>query len=263
MLCLLKIVPAKLKIFEANRVSDIITTLPNVRWKYVPTLQNTVDCATRGMSAQELSEFSAWWSGPSWLQTPADWPDQLDLESITPTVLSLVAEPIREGERAGSVILEKFDSFNKSVRVLATILRWTPSLRRFRSEPLSAKELTSARIKLLRLNQLLHFAKEVNDLKKKGQIARKSTIAFLRPILDSDGLLRVGSRIEECPYLTDPEKYPVILSIISNLSEALAWDYHQLFLHGGPQLVLSVIAKKYFFICGKRVVRSIIPKCSK
>ena len=57
-LCLLKTAPDKLKVFEANRVSDVISIIPNVRWKYVPKSQNPADCATRGMSAQELNSFS-------------------------------------------------------------------------------------------------------------------------------------------------------------------------------------------------------------
>ena len=75
-LCLLKTAPVKLKVFEANRVSGIITTLPDVRWKYVPTSQNPADCATGGMSARELNAFSLWWLGPPWLQTVSSWPDQ-------------------------------------------------------------------------------------------------------------------------------------------------------------------------------------------
>ena len=154
-------------------------------------------------------------------------------------------------------------SFNKLVRVFASLLRWIPSLRQYRSAPLSAEELISARIKLLQLDQLLQFSKEVNDLKKKGQIARKSTIASLRPFLESNGLLRIGGRIEECPYLPYSGKYPIILGKRIALSRALATDYHQLCLHGGPQLVLSAIARKDFIICGKRVKRSVVARCSK
>ena len=79
-LCLLKTAPAKLKVFEANRVSDIITILPDVRWKYVPTSQNPADCATRGMSARDLEKYSLWWAGPPWLKYEQNWPNQLDLE---------------------------------------------------------------------------------------------------------------------------------------------------------------------------------------
>lgn len=118
-------------------------------------------------------------------------------------------------------------------------------------------------MKLLRLDQLLHFTNEVNNLKGKGQIARKSPTALLRPFLDPIGILRAKSSIEECPHLTYSEKYPIIFGSRSNLSKALAWDYHKLYLHGGPQLVLSALARKYFIICGKRVIRLIISKCSR
>ena len=58
MLCvLLKSSPAKLKPFEANRVSEIITTLPNVHWQYVQCEEKSADCAIRGMSARELRDL--------------------------------------------------------------------------------------------------------------------------------------------------------------------------------------------------------------
>ena len=46
--------PEKLKTFEANRVSEIITTLTNVCLQYVSSAENPTDCATHGLSAEKL-----------------------------------------------------------------------------------------------------------------------------------------------------------------------------------------------------------------
>ena len=81
-LSLLKHSPAKLQIFETNRVSSIITILPQVRWKYVPKGDNLADFATRGISAQALKAFSFWWSGPPWLPNENEWPDQEIIEGL-------------------------------------------------------------------------------------------------------------------------------------------------------------------------------------
>lgn len=53
------------------------------------------------------------------------------------------------------------------------------------------------------------------------------------------------------------------LDRFSGISKVLARDYHLACLHNGPQLVLSAIMRKYYIICGKRVVKSILSKCPK
>ena len=36
-------------------------------WKHVPTLINPADCASRGMTPEELLHHELWWRGPGWL----------------------------------------------------------------------------------------------------------------------------------------------------------------------------------------------------
>lgn len=118
---MLKIDPAKLKVFEANRISEIITTLPNVHWKYVATAENPVDCATRGIPAKLLKDFSLWWFGPTWLTRPSDWLNQLYLN--VNMFVSLRSSIVEKSVENLSNWLRKFSSFNKLVRVIATCLR--------------------------------------------------------------------------------------------------------------------------------------------
>ena len=154
-LCLLKLSPAKLKVFEANRVSDIITTLPNVRWKYVPTHDNPADCATRGLSAQELKQFILWWAGPSWLQNSKKWPNQLDLVnkdlvdkldiSNFNTNSALLNKPDENNW------LDKFSSFSRLTRVIAIARRWLPRQRNTFGL-ITARELAAARVRILKMD---------------------------------------------------------------------------------------------------------------
>ena len=117
-LCLLRSSPAKMKAFEANRVSDIVTSLPKVRWQDVPSAENAADSATRGLSAEALKQFSLRWSGPAWLQDQVLWPNQLDL--IDPVSLAVSTEP------AVNTLsyIDNFQSFNRLTRVMARVLRW-------------------------------------------------------------------------------------------------------------------------------------------
>ncbi|KAL7304721.1 hypothetical protein TKK_0002961 [Trichogramma kaykai] len=60
--------------FVANRVSDIQTGLSDACWRYVRTMDNSVDFATRGLSLLVLAAFSLWWTRPFWiLDKEATW----------------------------------------------------------------------------------------------------------------------------------------------------------------------------------------------
>ncbi|XP_018402453.1 PREDICTED: uncharacterized protein LOC108779488, partial [Cyphomyrmex costatus] len=67
--------PARWQTFVANRVSEVQRTLPEARWNHVSSKDNPADCASRGLSAEDLSSHSLWWTGPRWLARPsASWP---------------------------------------------------------------------------------------------------------------------------------------------------------------------------------------------
>ena len=60
---------------------------------------------------------------------------------------------------------------------------------------LNINELNLAQRYLLKLMQNQAFYKEIELLKKKGNIPRTSRVYGLDPNVDSDGLLRVGGRL--------------------------------------------------------------------
>ena len=51
-------------------------TLPQVRWRHIFGKTNPADCATRGLSASQLSIHQLWWSRPLWLADDStQWPN--------------------------------------------------------------------------------------------------------------------------------------------------------------------------------------------
>ena len=103
--------------------------------------------------------------------------------------------------------------------------------------------------------------------------------------LDTNGILRSKSRIKNCPFqflapfltynknsplfnygapfLTHNEKYPIILDRYSHLAQMIALDYHRIYMHSGPELILSAILRRFHIIRGKRIVKSIAYECTK
>ena len=59
--------PSNYRTFVANRVASTARNVPLSVWQYVPTAENPADCASRGISAQELLQHHLWWGGPPWL----------------------------------------------------------------------------------------------------------------------------------------------------------------------------------------------------
>ena len=62
-----------LPVLVTNRLKEI-KSVQGAEIRFVPTEDNPVDIATRGMTPQELSS-SMWWNGPPWLLRSRDkWP---------------------------------------------------------------------------------------------------------------------------------------------------------------------------------------------
>ena len=75
--------PRKWKTFVATRVAKIEEIIPTISWKYVPTEDNPVDYASRGLAAADLLDHRLWWNGTEWLRQPENaWPS---LDILSPT----------------------------------------------------------------------------------------------------------------------------------------------------------------------------------
>lgn len=62
--------PSRWNTFVANRVAEIQTRTPQIKWHYVPTKDNPADCASRGLLGDKVTLHPLWWHDPSWLRLP-------------------------------------------------------------------------------------------------------------------------------------------------------------------------------------------------
>ncbi|XP_008557268.2 uncharacterized protein LOC103578094 [Microplitis demolitor] len=86
--------------------------------------------------------------------------------------------------------------------------------------------------------------------------------ARLVAFIDTDGIIRVGGRLENAPN-QDQIKHPAILPRNAALTKLIISDAHQRAMHGGTQLTLAFIRQKYWITGGRQPVRSVILKCIK
>ncbi|XP_071581646.1 uncharacterized protein [Temnothorax nylanderi] len=162
--------PGRWKPFVANRVSEIHSTLPLATWRHVPTQLNPADCASRGISADELISHKLWWTGPPWLQGPREeWPLNKTL-SHTDTNLEQRAAHVHTGQtRDEWNLLADVSSWPKLLRITAYIHRFLFNVRhpltKKQESFLSASEIKQAKITCIRTVQKSYFDKEILALK--------------------------------------------------------------------------------------------------
>ena len=245
----------------ANRVADIQRTLPNARWHHVRSQDNPADCVSRGLPPRELPTHPLWWTGPTWLTVTDHWtspeflPPNQDLEELRQT-LHVQATT---GSEVSSYITS-FSNLRRLLRVTAWCCRWLRKHQGARKPYLFSHELQEAQRRLVRLEQKGFFAPELSCHRAKRPIPSKSRVLRLNPILDEDGILRVGGRLQHSllPY---SHKHPIILPDDSHLASLWIDDAHRRCLHGGTQLTLSTMRQHCWILRGRPLVKTHIHRC--
>ena len=78
------------------------------------------------------------------------------------------------------------------------------------ADPLVPLELQAAETSIVGFVQRKHFKEELKALQSKGAVMKKSSIYLLEPLLDEEGILRVGGRLRNAP-LSEKARHPVIV----------------------------------------------------
>ena len=159
------------KQFVQNRVDEIRHLVNPAQWNYCPSEFNPSDICSRGSLASKLTGNQLWWNGPEFLlKSKEAWPNMrensieitngesdppLELRKERPSsnrkqknsavLANIVTEnTTKERPNLGCVLLlERFSSMQRLIRVTAYLLRFISNLRR----SMANKELTYGGIK--------------------------------------------------------------------------------------------------------------------
>lgn len=110
------------------------------------------------------------------------------------------------------------------------------------------------------LNKKKAFKTEIERIKSGDKLPSKSTIASLRPILDKNNILRVGGRIDKAN-IAYQQRHQYIIPSKSRLSFLILKYAHDATLHGGIQIMMQFIRKKFWIPKLRAEARKYIHSC--
>lgn len=236
-------------VYWANRLAVILGNSQSDQWRFVPSKSNPADVGSRGIHADSFSKQVQFWiEGPDFLKLPqASWPE-------TPTVhimenVLMVSENRQKNE---STLLQHVVGFysclSKLLRVIARLLRFMKDFKVRKGKELGVSDLKNAEKALVRFEQR---SLNVSHLKR------------LKPFKDTDGLLRVHSRLTNASHLSYDSKYPVILPKDSHLTKLIVEEEHRKAAHMGPSHVLCQLRQRFWIVGGLKTVKRVLSSCRK
>nr|XP_049699691.1 uncharacterized protein LOC110382053 [Helicoverpa armigera] len=253
--------------FVSNRVSEILNILDSTQWRHVTTDFNPADCVSRGLAAQDLSQHLLWWSGPSWLSQSSIEFDNFDIIEDTHEEerhSALTALPVFNNE----FIWTMFSTLSKTLKAISywrrvlQNLRLPKEKRKLYTNVVTPSELKESLIVCIKQIQEEYFSEDIKQLKLKKFVAKRSKLRTLCPILDENGILRVGGRIDKSQVRYDT-KHPIVLPAKSHLTKLIVSEAHLRTLHGGPQAMLCYLKTKYWILRAKELVKGHYRSCVK
>lgn len=269
----LNISPSQLKPFVRNRISEIQESTAGDKWRYVPSKDNPADLVSRGARADSIGDCSLWWSGPNFLQScESSWPVKPH-KSVKQDLPEVVCHHISPHDSSNpnnhqsliQSLIHNHSNFNHLIRITAYIKRFIYNLKNSNCKmhgSLSTNELNDALTCLLLGAQSEMFPEEHNILKSGNTLPRKNRLISLTPFLDSNGIIRVGGRLDNSPYEYNT-KHPILLCSKHHFTKILFQMQHKSLLHAGPQLLLANVRLNYWPLGGRNLAKAVVKNCIK
>ena len=265
--------PKCYRLYVANRIHKTVSLMPPSVWHYVPTALNPADCASRGISAEELIHHSLWWHEPPWLQeevlvVPAR-PTRTKVEQLLDDEhqskkkeVKIVAAIIPAMD---SRIEECSNSFNKVLRVTCWMNRFIASCQKksvSSSLELSVDEMNKAENLLKKRSQMRTFGLELQFFNSNPPqpLPNKSKLLSLLPEVNDQGLLCVGGRLRNA-LVEEQQKHPVIISVRDVFARLLFSQIHKDLMHGGLTAIISQAGNRFYVTGARKLARTICQTC--
>lgn len=268
-LCWLKAQPGVWSTFVGNRVSKIQQMTENCEWNHVPGRENPADIISRGVAPADFLQCKQWWEGPSWLHNDKEsWPVQAS-EAVDPEAEKEARKTSLVATSPSTTFVEdyvgRFSNYQHMLRITAIWMRYFRNLRsakgeRIAASPLSTSEIRSAELALVRLVQQDTFSAELKAVRANQLVSSRSRLRWFHPMIDSDGILRIGGRISSSSQPFD-SRHQILLPGSHPLTTLLVRCQHERLLHAAVQLLTNTIRLRFWILGGRNTARRIVHNC--
>lgn len=251
-------------VFVSNRVGEIRRLSDPSQWNHIAGVINPADIITRGIDTSELMS-SVWFRGPDFLRTfKCDWKlESCDLEiENDPEVKSQVNTSCVTDATLHPVdiLMNHYSSWYRLKRAVGWWLKFVDYLKhRKAASKLSVSDVKAAEVLIIKHSQSQSYSKEIERLAVNKPIHRDSSIRDLSPILDTEGVLRVGGRIRNGPLSYD-STHPVIVSHKSPIAILIVTEFHSI-AHAGTEWTLSSIRRRYWITRVRSIAKGTKRNC--
>lgn len=196
--------PNRWTTFVANRVAEIQECTEATIWKHIAGVENSADCATRGVAPDQLKNHPLWWSGPQWLKSSMeDWPNLTTAPTTNLEMKTMKSSTIITVRQETMEILHRFSSYDRLLRVTSYCHRFCnncrPTCNKIKYNWLTSLELKTSKIFWIRCAQMFEFSREIHAIKNGTENVKDSRIVKLKPFLDTDLKLVDDFDIHQCP----------------------------------------------------------------
>ena len=278
--------PAKPRpVFFANRLSKIHSGSDPQQWRWVDSSNNPADHCSRGIQAHEAEKWRQFHHGPAFLRLPEDqWPKtNIATCPISAQVAALYVAESEKKQVADAILLAAASrgKWMHKLRIIGMVLiavkRWRAYPRaktRAAKDLLPKPEVTQdvleeARKQLVKSMQRHHYSDVFEQLElgkvfkpesRHDFIIKNKEMRKLNPFVDVDGIIRVGSRLENADIAHDA-KFPFILPPKDENVKSLIRHYHHNDFHAGAKHTLCQLRQFVWITKGLQAVKSVVNTC--
>ncbi|MES9882937.1 MAG: hypothetical protein ABW185_18875 [Sedimenticola sp.] len=265
-------------VYVSNRVQLIHKYSKPEQWNYIPTNMNPADCATRPSSAATM-DGSLWLKGPavSLLHSDDERPESThdivnaDEDNELRPVVDVLKTHVANSEILGSHRFERFSIWSDLVETIARLKHVaqgyhnTSPCKGWHACP-KAKTVDSYRSAehtVIRAVQREVFNKDLECIADNRPLPGNSPLRSLDPVVDDNGVLRVGGRLSRADISTN-ERNPIIIPAKHHIATLLVRHHHGEVKHQGRHFTEGAIRSAGLWIIGaKRLISSVIHTCVK
>ncbi|XP_046351945.2 uncharacterized protein LOC124132206 [Haliotis rufescens] len=268
---------SRFKTFVANRIAEIHDDSDPHQWRYLPSVENPADPASRGLDMKSFKKVALmWFNGPEFLLKPeSEWPSlgvtgdididdpELKVTTNTTTVHSMEDEELDR-------LIKYCSTWTKLKRFVSYFLLFKDYLlkqtrnstknKNVRKSPcLTVEVLQRSELASFKHVQHRHLSDVISALKyyKQGQVNRQ---IWKRDPFIIDDLVRVGGRLQRSK-LQYESKHPLLLPKESQVTQLIVQHAHEVVGHMGRAGIMVHLRQQYRIVRLGHLIKKITSRC--